>query len=194
MTNSELDFNAFVQDINYIFELKEAMCLKWHYELNWWITSVQTLLWAAFQFTSAILPSKEHPNGYYRYFFPYWHFKPIFLKRQQTVHGYFAFNIFCFGFAQKEREADARAPRAGAFQRLLIKASLYCTCADRMPLCWRTRERHCMNQRSLSSMRYLMLQAVCALRSLSIMGGIQNLIICLKMAWSEHHDCGVNIR
>ena len=135
MTNSELDFNAFVQDINYIFELKEAMCLKWHYELNWWITSVQTLLWAAFQFTSAILPSKEHPNGYYRYFFPYWHFKPIFLKRQQTVHGYFAFNIFCFGFAQKEREADARAPRAGAFQRLLIKASLYCTCADRMPLC-----------------------------------------------------------
>ena len=135
MTNSELDFNAFVQDINYIFELKEAMCLKWHYELNWWITSVQTLLWAAFQFTSAILPSKEHPNGYYRYFFPYWHFKPIFLKRQQTVHGYFAFNIFCFGFAQKEREVDARAPRAGAFQRLLIKASLYCTCADRMPLC-----------------------------------------------------------
>lgn len=44
MTNSELDFNAFVQDINYIFELKEAMCLKLHYELNWSITSVQTLL------------------------------------------------------------------------------------------------------------------------------------------------------
>ena len=37
-------------------------------------------------------------------------------------------------------------------------------------------------------------QAVCALRSLSIMGGIQNLIICLKLAWSEHLDCGVNIR
>ena len=37
-------------------------------------------------------------------------------------------------------------------------------------------------------------QAVCALRSLSIMGGIQNLIICVKMAWSEHLDCGVNIR
>ena len=38
------------------------------------------------------------------------------------------------------------------------------------------------------------LQAVCALRSLSIMGGIQNLIICVKMAWSEHLDCGGNIR
>ena len=37
-------------------------------------------------------------------------------------------------------------------------------------------------------------QAVCALRSLSIMGSIQNLIICVKMAWSEHLDCGVNIR
>ena len=37
-------------------------------------------------------------------------------------------------------------------------------------------------------------QAVCALRSLSIMGGIQNLIICVKMAWSERLDCGVNIR
>ena len=37
-------------------------------------------------------------------------------------------------------------------------------------------------------------QAVCALRSLSIMGGIQNLIICVKMAWSEHLDRGVNIR
>ena len=37
-------------------------------------------------------------------------------------------------------------------------------------------------------------QAVCALRSLSIIGGIQNLIICVKMAWSEHLDCGVNIR
>ena len=32
---------------------------------------------------------------------------------------------------------------------------------------------------------------VCALRSLSIMGGIQNLIICVKMAWREHLDCGV---
>ena len=29
---------------------------------------------------------------------------------------------------------------------------------------------------------------------LSIMGGIQNLIIYVKMAWSEHLDCGVNIR
>ena len=38
------------------------------------------------------------------------------------------------------------------------------------------------------------IQAVCALRSRSIMGGIQNLIICVKMAWSEHLDCGVNIR
>ena len=38
------------------------------------------------------------------------------------------------------------------------------------------------------------MQAVCALRSLSIMGGIQNLIICVKMACSEHLDCGVNIR
>ena len=37
-------------------------------------------------------------------------------------------------------------------------------------------------------------QALCALRSLSIMGGIQNLIISLKMAWSEHLDRGVNIR
>ena len=37
-------------------------------------------------------------------------------------------------------------------------------------------------------------QVVCALRSLSIMGGIQNLIICVKMAWSEYLDCGVNIR
>ena len=37
-------------------------------------------------------------------------------------------------------------------------------------------------------------QAVCALRSLSIMGGIQNLIICVKMARSEHLDRGVNIR
>ena len=37
-------------------------------------------------------------------------------------------------------------------------------------------------------------QAVCALRSLSIMGDIQNLIVCVKMAWSEHLDCGVNIR
>ena len=37
-------------------------------------------------------------------------------------------------------------------------------------------------------------QVVCVLRSLSIMGGIQNLIICVKMAWSEHLDCGVNIR
>ena len=36
-------------------------------------------------------------------------------------------------------------------------------------------------------------QAVCALRSLSIMGDIQNLIICVKMAWSERLDCGVNI-
>ena len=27
---------------------------------------------------------------------------------------------------------------------------------------------------------------VCALQSLSIMGGIQNLIICVKIAWSEH--------
>ena len=34
----------------------------------------------------------------------------------------------------------------------------------------------------------LLNQAVCALRSLSIMGGIQNLIICVKMAWSEHLD------
>ena len=31
---------------------------------------------------------------------------------------------------------------------------------------------------------------VCALRSLSIIG-IQNLIICVKMAWREHLDCGV---
>ena len=37
-------------------------------------------------------------------------------------------------------------------------------------------------------------QVVCALRSLSIMGGIQNQIICVKMACSEHLDCGVNIR
>ena len=42
--------------------------------------------------------------------------------------------------------------------------------------------------------RMLITQVVCALRSLSIMGGIQNLIICVKMAWSEHLDCGVNIR
>ena len=35
------------------------------------------------------------------------------------------------------------------------------------------------------SSRLTIHQAVCALRSLSIMGGIQNLIICLKMAWSE---------
>ena len=36
-------------------------------------------------------------------------------------------------------------------------------------------------------------QAVCALVSLSIMGGIQYLIICVKMARSEHlagSDCG----
>ena len=36
-------------------------------------------------------------------------------------------------------------------------------------------------------------QAVCALRSLSIMGGIPNLTICVKMARSEHlvaSDCG----
>ena len=32
-------------------------------------------------------------------------------------------------------------------------------------------------------------QEVCPLRSLSIMGGIQNLIICVKMAFSEHLDC-----
>ena len=38
------------------------------------------------------------------------------------------------------------------------------------------------------------MQVVCALRSLRIMGRIQNLIICVKMAWSEHLDCGVNIR
>ena len=37
-------------------------------------------------------------------------------------------------------------------------------------------------------------QVVCALRSLRIMGDIQNLIICVKMAWSKHLDCGVNIR
>ena len=37
-------------------------------------------------------------------------------------------------------------------------------------------------------------QVVCALRSLSIMGGIQNLISCVKMAWSEDLDYGVNIR
>ena len=37
-------------------------------------------------------------------------------------------------------------------------------------------------------------QVVCTLRSVSIMGGIHNLIICVKMAWSEHLDCGVNIR
>ena len=37
-------------------------------------------------------------------------------------------------------------------------------------------------------------QVVCALRSLSIMAGIQNLIICVKMAWSEHLGCGGNIR
>ena len=41
---------------------------------------------------------------------------------------------------------------------------------------------------------YLRGHAVCTLRSLSIMGGIQNLIICDKMAWSEHRDRGVNIR
>ena len=35
---------------------------------------------------------------------------------------------------------------------------------------------------------------MCALRSLSIMGGIQNLIICVKTALSKHLDCGVNIR
>ena len=37
-------------------------------------------------------------------------------------------------------------------------------------------------------------QVVCALRSLSIIGGIQNLISWVKMVWSEHLDCGVNIR
>ena len=44
------------------------------------------------------------------------------------------------------------------------------------------------------SVLYVHNQAVCALRSLSITGGIQNLIICVKMAWSEHLDRGVNIR
>ena len=44
------------------------------------------------------------------------------------------------------------------------------------------------------SVLYVHSQAVCALRSLSITGGIQNLIICVKMAWSEHLDRGVNIR
>ena len=43
-------------------------------------------------------------------------------------------------------------------------------------------------------LRIIVHQAVCALRSLSIMGGIQNLIICVKMTLSEHLDCGVNIR
>ena len=47
---------------------------------------------------------------------------------------------------------------------------------------------------SNASFYYLHNQAACALRSLSIMGGVQNLIICVKMAWSEHLDCGVNIR
>ena len=35
---------------------------------------------------------------------------------------------------------------------------------------------------------------MCALRSPSIMGSIQNLIICVKTALSKHLDCGVNIR
>ena len=35
---------------------------------------------------------------------------------------------------------------------------------------------------------------MCTLQSLSIMGGIQNLIICVKTALSKHLDCGVNIR
>ena len=38
-----------------------------------------------------------------------------------------------------------------------------------------------------------MKHSVCALGSLSIMGGAQNRIICVKMARSEHHagsDCG----
>ena len=42
--------------------------------------------------------------------------------------------------------------------------------------------------------RMLITQVVCALRSQSIMGGIQTLIICVRMAWSEHLDSGVNIR
>ena len=35
---------------------------------------------------------------------------------------------------------------------------------------------------------------MCALRSPSIMGSIQNLIICVKTALRKHLDCGVNIR
>ena len=52
------------------------------------------------------------------------------------------------------------------------------------------------SERGLSPVTTLIVcyQAVCALRSLSIMGGIQNLIICVKMACSEHLDRGVNIR
>ena len=46
----------------------------------------------------------------------------------------------------------------------------------------------------LDHVKIEMRQAVCALRSLSIMGGVQNLITCVKMACSEHLDCGVNIR
>ena len=34
---------------------------------------------------------------------------------------------------------------------------------------------------------------VCALQSLSIMGSIQNLFICVKMAFREHLACGVKI-
>ena len=59
----------------------------------------------------------------------------------------------------------------------------------RSRLVWLMHQRNVRSQETFS-----LIQAVCALRSLSIMGRIQNLIICVKMAWSEHLDCGVSIR
>ena len=49
------------------------------------------------------------------------------------------------------------------------------------------------HENCIPSLQPLLDQAVCALGSLSIMGGIQNLIICVKMARSERlagSDCG----
>ena len=65
--------------------------------------------------------------------------------------------------------------------------------ARQLSTCWLNHGT--MEPKNLKSLKNMgAAQAVCALRSLSIMGGIQNLIICVKMAWSEHLDCGVNIR
>ena len=78
--------------------------------------------------------------------------------------------------------------------RLLLELELKCFNSNL--IIFRTRietvsSRARLNLSSILGSTYLdSTQVVCALRSLSIMGGIINLIICAKMAWSERVDYG----